>query len=189
MYGDFGSPLYNQHINPYMYAQNPYQQQPKQDVVKVNGENGARAFPIGANSSALLLDETGEIVWLVVTDGAGYKTVMPYDITPHKVAPAPDFTTLEQRIERLEGIINANTTNTSTTRNESRPAEPEFLSTPKVDERSQERTEWRSPYAAGDREQPSVQSSPQRNAGTGWHAQGSFYEQSKVNGDKRERDT
>ena len=34
-------------------------------VVRVNGENGARAFQMGANSSALLLDESGLMVWLV----------------------------------------------------------------------------------------------------------------------------
>ena len=122
MYGDFSSPLYNPNINPYMYAQTPYQQQPKQDVIKVNGENGARAFPIGANSSALLLDSSGELVWLVTTDGAGYKTVMPYDISPHQATPTPDFTTLEQRIERLEGIINGNSSDTSTARRE----QPEY---------------------------------------------------------------
>ena len=85
MYGDA---LYNPMINPYMQQnlqQNPYQQQqPRQEVVKVNGENGARAFPIGANSSAILLDESGKLIWLVTTDGAGYKTVSPYDITPHQ---------------------------------------------------------------------------------------------------------
>lgn len=116
MYGDA---LYNPMINPYLQANlqqhNPYQQQqPRQEVVKVNGENGARAFPIGANSSAILLDESGKLIWLVTTDGAGYKTVSPYDITPHQVAPAPDYSTLEQRIERLEGMImNGNTTDSS----------------------------------------------------------------------------
>lgn len=87
--------------NPYM----PYQLQPSQ-VTKVNGENGARAFTMGANSSALLLDESGLLVWLVVTDGAGYKTVSAYDITPHQVAPAPDFGSLEDRIKKLEEIVN-----------------------------------------------------------------------------------
>lgn len=106
----------NMNVNPYMNAYQPqaYQQQPRQEVVKVNGENGARAFPIGPNSSAILLDESGKLIWLVTTDGAGYKTVMPYDITQHQEAPAPDFSSLEQRIERLEGIINANTADTST---------------------------------------------------------------------------
>lgn len=185
MYGDFGNPLYNQHINPYMqYGQNPYQQQPKQDVIKVNGENGARAFQIGANSSALLLDESGEIVWLVVTDGAGYKSVMPYDITPHKAAPTPDFHTLEQRISRLEDTINAYASDFATARYESHAAEPEHCSAPEVDERREEREGRRSTYAASDREQSAVQSSAPRNAGTGRHASGSIYEQSKINGTK-----
>ena len=84
-------------------------------VVRVNGENGARAFTIGANSSALLLDESGLLVWLVTSDGAGYKTVTPYDITPHQAQPAPDFGRLENRIKKLEEIVNA-TTDTTTTR-------------------------------------------------------------------------
>ena len=98
--------------------QSPYQQPtlPKQEVVKVNGENGARAYQMPANSSALLLDESGELVWLVTTDGAGYKTVGAFDITPHQAAPAPDYTSLEARISKLEGLINANTTDTTDAR-------------------------------------------------------------------------
>lgn len=95
--------------NPYL---NPYFQQQYQQpvsVTKVNGENGARAYQIGANSSALLLDETGLLVWLITTDGAGYKTVTPYDITPHKAPPAPDYGSLESRIKRLEEMMNDST--------------------------------------------------------------------------------
>ena len=91
--------------NPYF---NPYQvpvAQPTQ-VVRVNGENGAKAYNLGANSSALLLDESGLMVWLVTTDGAGYKTVSAYDISPHEAKPAPDYTSLESRIKRLEDMIN-----------------------------------------------------------------------------------
>ena len=104
---------------PYM---NPYIMQPQQpiiqpsQVVRVNGENGARSFQIGANSSALLLDESGLLVWLVTSDGAGYKTVSAYDITPHKNTQAPDFGTLEQRIARLEAIINDSTDSTTARR-------------------------------------------------------------------------
>lgn len=98
--------------SPYTQYQQPYYQQlPQTQVVKVNGENGARAYQIGANSSALLLDESGSVVWLVVTDGAGYKTVTPYDITPHQTAPTPDYSTLEGRIARLEEFINGSTSN------------------------------------------------------------------------------
>ena len=95
--------------NPYV---SPFFQQPvyqPSTVTKVNGENGARAYQIGANSSALLLDESGLLVWLVTTDGAGYKTVTPYDITPHQAAPAPDYGNLESRIKRLEDLLNDST--------------------------------------------------------------------------------
>lgn len=113
MYDYSSNPLYNPMINPYLGVQRPYQQQPKQEVVKVNGENGARAFPLGANSSALLLDESGVIVWLVTTDGAGYKTVAPFDISPHEAAPAPNYDDLETRITRLEEMMRNGTSGNS----------------------------------------------------------------------------
>ena len=100
----------NPFLNPYGAYPQQYQQmaqtQPPQQVVKVNGENGAKAYQIGANSSALLLDESGSLVWLVTSDGAGYKSVSAYDIIPHQTAPAPDFSMLESRIKRLEEIVN-----------------------------------------------------------------------------------
>ena len=107
--------------NPYLNYMQPVQPmiQPTQ-VVRVNGENGARSYQIGANSSALLLDESGLLVWLVTSDGAGYKTVSAYDITPHQVTPAPDFGSLENRIKRLEDMIN-DSTDSSATRRRSKP--------------------------------------------------------------------
>lgn len=184
MYIDPNLAMYMQQYGQ-QYGQ--YQQQPKQEVVKVNGENGARAYPIGANSSALLLDESGVIVWLVVTDGAGYKTCKAYDIAPHEEAPTPDYNTLEQRIERLEGlIINGNTSDTTTARNENSTAEPGYRADPKAYERSEECEGRRSSYEANDRKQSSIPSGVQRYEGTGRHAQGSVYEQSKGNGNKRE---
>ena len=109
----------NPFINPYGFSpqyQQPVPQLPAQQVVRVNGENGARTFQIGANSSALLLDESGLMVWLVTSDGAGYKTVQAYDITPHQAVPAPDYGSLENRITKLEEIVNGNTGNSSAVR-------------------------------------------------------------------------
>ena len=96
-------------MNP-MGGFNPFQQpvpvQPaQQQVVRVNGDNGARAYQMGANSSALLLDESGTMVWLVTSDGAGYKTVSAYDITPHQAEPPKDWTDLENRVKKLEEIM------------------------------------------------------------------------------------
>ena len=59
------------------YLQNLMLPQQQQEVVKVNGKNGVNAFQLAPNSSALLLDTTASIVWLVQTEGAGYKTSTP----------------------------------------------------------------------------------------------------------------
>lgn len=111
---NFNNPYYNPY-NTQNYA--PFQQSVQ--VVKVNGENGARAYQMGANSSALLLDESGQIVWLCTTDGASYKTVTPYDITPHKASTTPDIAMLESRIVRLEEFVNEHTADSTAVKRKS----------------------------------------------------------------------
>ncbi len=105
--------MYSNYQNPYfggyssLYGGNNNQpSQAKQDIVQVNGENGARAYQIGANSSALLLDTQAPIVWLVQTDGAGYKTVTAYDIAPHKQAEQIDISKLDERLKKVEELLN-----------------------------------------------------------------------------------
>ena len=105
--------------NPYQFmgsqaAMNPYQAMmqpaaPQMQVTKVNGAGGANAFSMGPNSSALLLDASGSMIWAVTTDGAGYKTVAAYDIVPHKSEEAITYEGLESRIKRLEDMINDRT--------------------------------------------------------------------------------
>lgn len=110
----------NHFMNPYLSPQYQSQFQPlKQEVVKVNGENGARAFAMGPNSSALLLDESGVLIWLVITDGAGYKTVTPYNITPHKTTASLNYENIEQRLAKLEEFMYGFTDDSSTTKHES----------------------------------------------------------------------
>lgn len=84
----------------------PYQNFQSNQVVRVTGEAGARAYQMMPNSSALLLDETAPLVWLVQTDGAGYKTLSPYTITIYKPEPEPDLRELMARITRLEDKLN-----------------------------------------------------------------------------------
>ena len=105
----------NPYLNPYGFQQfqTPVFQPPAQQVTKVTGENGARAYQIGPNGSALLLDESGLMVWLVTSDGAGYKTVAAYDIAPHKTESVAQYDSLESRIKRLEDVVNEYTADTS----------------------------------------------------------------------------
>lgn len=100
--------------NPYQ-PPNPYQQRlsileqaqfPHYEIIHVNGENGARALQMAPNSNALLLDDTADLIWLAQTDGAGYKTVTPFSITPYQPAPPVSIDALEERIARLEEMIN-----------------------------------------------------------------------------------
>lgn len=86
---------------------NPFSAYPtRQEIIRVNGENGARALQMAPNSSAILLDENAPLVWVVVTDGAGYKTVNPYTITPYQPEPPVDVKGLENRLKRLEELLN-----------------------------------------------------------------------------------
>lgn len=101
--------------NNYYPAPDPYQQRldsmqrqmlPRLDVIRVNGRNGAEAFRMAPNSSALLLDETASVVWLVQSDGAGYHTATPFAISPMQQAQPEDmYKSLDERLSRLEAMI------------------------------------------------------------------------------------
>lgn len=117
MYTGYPSPTPTPVMSPPTYA-------PKYDIVKVNGENGARAFQMAPNSNTLLLDETAPIVWVAQTDGAGYKTVTPYTITPYKPEPPVDIKDLDARIKRLEEVLNDKSNTVSTTAGTTSDARP-----------------------------------------------------------------
>lgn len=98
---------------PYSGIYNSYLPLLRYELIKVNGEAGAKNFRMAPNSTALLLDETAPIVWLAQTDGTGYLTVTPYDITPHYQSPQVDLNNLAARVSQLEELINAKSNNYS----------------------------------------------------------------------------
>lgn len=93
------------------YPMNNYQQPNRYEVIHVNGENGARALAMLPNSNALLLDDTAPIVWLAMTDGAGYKTVTAYDIAPHHPKQEVNIDDVIRRLEVLEAKLNDESNN------------------------------------------------------------------------------
>lgn len=100
--------------NPYnQFPPMPQMQPPQMDIPKVNGEDSARAFPIGPNSSVILLDTTNPIIWVVATDASGFKTITPYTITPYtpeKPIDPSDLKTqlsaIDDRLSKLEERMN-----------------------------------------------------------------------------------
>jgi hypothetical protein len=105
MYG-FNNQYQQGYGAPYMGQYGQASQQACQ-ITRVNGRNGADAFRMAPNSSILLLDENDPIVWLKVSDGAGYCTVTPYSIAPYQDPAKVDVTSLEERVKRLEEMLNA----------------------------------------------------------------------------------
>jgi hypothetical protein len=102
-------------FNPYMpttqyqssmqqyYPQQSTPSLPAQQILKVNGEESVRQVRMAPNSSALAMDTTAPIVWLLVSDGVGSVTSTPYDISEHKMNQRQS---LEERILILEEKIN-----------------------------------------------------------------------------------
>ena len=93
------------------YAQPGYgpAQLPAQQVIRVNGVEGAKALQMPPNSSVFAADETdANRIFLCVTDGAGFKTVRPIRGTFEDLEPKPAsavderLTALENRIKELE---------------------------------------------------------------------------------------
>ena len=95
-------PMYNSTPNYWNQPLTP--PAPQYEIIQVSGENGVDAFQMGPNSSVLLADTTAPMIWLVRTDGAGYKTKVPYDITPHQATPPVNLNDIEERLTRLEEL-------------------------------------------------------------------------------------
>ena len=112
-------------MNPYQQSQQDIQKQLQQlmsatgapteiHVTKVNGRAGAEAYNMPPNSDDLLLDMNDPIIWFVQTDGAGYKTAIPYDISIHTEVKQEDIIkSIDERLSRLEEAINNGKPNTS----------------------------------------------------------------------------
>lgn len=93
--------------NPYMDRLNSMTRQNsmmpvQQEIVRVNGKEGAEAYRMAPNSSVLLLDETAPLVWCKMTDGAGYPTMTAYEITPYTPPAPPDYSTIDARMAQIE---------------------------------------------------------------------------------------
>lgn len=96
--------------NPYMQTA---QQAPKHQVLRLKNESAvwAQTQQLQPDSSDIYLRDDGQLIWLAVKDQDGNVNIAPFDITPHQEPPAPDFTALEDRITKLEGLINGITEN------------------------------------------------------------------------------
>lgn len=85
----------------------------KQTITRVNGRAGAEMYQLAPDSSVLLLDESAPVVWVKMSDGAGYSTIKGFGLTEYKEPKPVDFQNLEERITKIEETINGQSNNSN----------------------------------------------------------------------------
>ena len=68
--------MYNAFNQPY----NAFNQQTQQ-LVRVNGIEGARAYQLSANSTVALFDNNEDVMYIKTTDGAGFPIIRTFVFT------------------------------------------------------------------------------------------------------------
>lgn len=91
----------------YQFQQMPYYQNPQiqpqraeNNLIRVTGIEGAKAYQMGANSSIALFDSGNDIFYVKTTDGAGFPTIRTFRFEP--VDNAEPVTTDQVTREDLE---------------------------------------------------------------------------------------
>ncbi len=118
MYNQYGTyyPGYNQ-----MYQNNMQ----RQDLTKVTGLEGARAYQMAPNSNAALFDSNNDVFYVKSTDGAGFPTIRAFSFKEINLqenhsnyVTRDEFNQLKTMIERIEnnnGKFNISTQQSPTT--------------------------------------------------------------------------
>ena len=98
--------------NPYA-LNNPWAQtlpkvtQPTQQVLRVNGIEGARAFPTAPNSVVALFDENQDLFYFKTTDAANYPTIRTFKFTEVTENPRDErYLTVEEFNKFKEELLN-----------------------------------------------------------------------------------
>lgn len=73
------TPYYNQPMN-----NQPFPQQITQNLIRVNGIEGAKAYQMSANSTVALFDTNEDIMYVKTTDGAGFPSIRTFSFTEVK---------------------------------------------------------------------------------------------------------
>lgn len=75
-------------------------QQPVDNLIRVTGLDGAKAYQLPANSSIALFDANDDVMYIKTTDGAGFPSIRAFRFSPiEAVQPEPVVTDYVQRSE------------------------------------------------------------------------------------------
>ena len=66
--------------NPFYYQPfSPYNQQPSNSITWVQGIEGAKAYPVGAGNSVLLMDSDNQYMYIKSADNSGMPSLKIYE--------------------------------------------------------------------------------------------------------------
>lgn len=111
----YGNPYplrYQQPTAPTQYSYTPMtpipQQQTAPGLIQVTGMEGAKAYPLPANSIAALFDADRDVMYIKRTDAGGYPTIAAYTFAPmQEAAPTQqtEYVTRQEFDELKEAIM------------------------------------------------------------------------------------
>lgn len=71
------------------YNQQNYPQEQAQNLIRVNGIDGAKTYQMPANSTVALFDSNEDIMYIKTTDGAGFPSIRTFSFTEVKEENKP----------------------------------------------------------------------------------------------------
>lgn len=96
--------------NNYGYGFNPYMQNPEpsrsNDIQYVNGLESAKAFPMGTNSSVILMDSGEPKFYLKKTDASGFADIKTYVFSEYQETPPQENYVLKTEFYELKEQMN-----------------------------------------------------------------------------------
>ena len=98
-------------MNPYNF--NPYQPYTytSQQLIRVTGIEGAKAYQMSANSTVALFDNNEDLMYIKTTDGAGFPSIRVFKFTEQieetvQKIPNFDFVSRKEFNEFKEALLN-----------------------------------------------------------------------------------
>lgn len=103
-------PQQNQYYNQQMNNQQFLPQIQTQNLIRVNGIEGAKAYQMSANSIVSLFDANEDIMYIKSTDGAGFPSIRTFSFTEVKEENKPlqqvDYISREEFEEFKKELMN-----------------------------------------------------------------------------------
>ena len=100
------NPYYNQPMN----NQQIYPQEQTQNLIRVNGIDGAKTYQMAPNSTVALFDSNEDIMYIKTTDGAGFPSIRTFSFTEvkeqNKPIPQVDYISRQEFEEFKKELMN-----------------------------------------------------------------------------------